>query len=70
MARKKDTVWHIVGINGESCEKEIEIDLSYVINKIGYLISENKDKFIKSLINKGSKIKIKMNPNAGFVIKI
>ncbi len=70
MARKKDTVWHIVGINGENREKEVEIDLSFVINTIGYLIDENTKGFLKQTINKNDKLKIKMSPNGGFVIKI
>jgi len=38
MARKKDNVWHIVGVNGENTAKEIEIDLSFVTNNSGFII--------------------------------
>ncbi len=70
MARKKDGVWHIVGINGENSEKEVTIDLSFVINKIGYLINHKTNKFNLETINKENKLKVNMEANGGFVIKI
>lgn len=70
MARNKDNVWHIVGINGENIEKEIEIDLSFVANSNGYVISEDMNGFVINNVSKTNKIKLKMKPNGGFVIKI
>lgn len=70
MARKKDAVWHIVGVNGENTEKEIEIDLSFVTNKKGLTITENDEGFKQDLIIKGKKLKVKMKPRGGFVVKI
>ncbi|MBA4277176.1 glycoside hydrolase family 97 protein [Flavobacterium sp.] len=70
MARKKDAVWHIVGVNGENTEKEIEIDLSFVTNKKGFTITENDEGFKQNVIIKGNKLKVKMKPRGGFVVKI
>ena len=69
MARKRDTTWHIVAINGENSEKEVDLDLSFVKNEIGYIIDENENGFVKKSINKNDLLKIKMQPNDGFVIK-
>ena len=70
MARKKDNVWHIVGINGENTAKEVTVDLSFVTNKIGFIIDENEHGFKQNKITKGNLLKIKMKPYGGFVIKI
>ena len=70
MARKKDNVWHIVGINGENTTKEIEIDLSFVTNLNGFIISENEKGFQQNPVSKKTKLKITMKPNGGFVVKI
>jgi len=70
MARKKDNVWHIVGINGENAAKEVEIDLSFVTNKTGFIIEENEKGFQREVVSKGNKLKVKMKSFGGFVIKI
>ncbi|MFI0490889.1 glycoside hydrolase family 97 catalytic domain-containing protein [Flavobacterium sp.] len=70
MARKKDNVWHIVGINGENTAKEVEIDLSFVTNTTGFIIDENENGFTQTDVSKGNKLKVKMKPYGGFVIKI
>lgn len=72
MARKKDNVWHIVGINGENKVKEIEVDLSFVTNESGYIILENEKGFQQEMITKAQnkKLKVTMKPNGGFVVKI
>lgn len=70
MARKKDNVWHIVGINGENKAKEIELDLSFVTNESGYVILENEKGFQQLPISKNTKLKVTMKPNGGFVVKM
>ena len=70
MARKKDDVWHIVAINGENRAKEVEIDLSFVTNKAGFIIDENENGFNQKKVTTGNKLKIKMKPYGGFVVKI
>ena len=70
MARKKENVWHIVGINGENKAKEIELDLSFATNESGYVILENEKGFQQQIITKNKKLKVIMKPNGGFVVKI
>ncbi|PJJ09947.1 glycosyl hydrolase family 97 [Flavobacterium sp. 1] len=70
MARKKDNVWHIVGVNGQNIAKEIEIDLSFVTNDSGYVILENEKGFQQLPVSKKTKLKVTMKPNGGFVVKI
>ena len=70
MARKKDNVWHFVGINGQNTAKEIEIDLSFVNNDSGYIILENDKGFQQLPISKKTKLKVTMKPNGGFVVKM
>jgi hypothetical protein len=70
MARKKDNVWHIVGINGENKPNEIELDLSFVTNESGYVILENEKGFEQLMITKTQKLKVIMKPNGGFVVKM
>lgn len=70
MARKKDNIWHIVGINGENKAKEIELDLSFVTNESGYVIIENEKGFQQFPVSKNKKLKIAMKPDGGFVVKI
>jgi len=68
MARQKNGMWHIVGINGENKAKEFEIDLSF-ISKVGFIISENENGFIQDEITPTSKVTVKMKPYGGFVMK-
>lgn len=70
IARKKDNVWHIVGVNGENSAKEIEIDLSFVTNKTGFIIEEKENGFKNEAVSKENKLTVKIKPYGGFVIKI
>lgn len=70
MARKKDNIWHIVGINGEAIAKEVEIDLSFVTNAKGFIILENQKEFQQLPISKSTKLKVTMKPHGGFAAKI
>lgn len=70
MARKKDNVWHIIGINGENTPKEIAIDLSFAANPSGILITDADKGFRSEKVNKSKAFKIMMKPNGGFVLKI
>lgn len=70
MARKKDNVWHIVGINAEKTTKEMEIDLSFVSNASGFMISENEKGFQLNLVSKSTKLKVTMKAHGGFVAKL
>ena len=70
MARKKDNIWHIVGINGENTAKTIEIDLSFVTNTAGFSITENDKGFQQLPVSKTNKLTVTLKPHGGFVVKI
>lgn len=70
MARKKDNIWHIVGINGENTAKTIEIDLSFVTNAAGFSITENDKGFQQLPVSKTTKLTVTLKPHGGFVVKI
>lgn len=70
MARKKDNVWHVVGINAENTVKEIEIDLSFVSNASGIVIDEGEEGFQQKAVSKNTKLKVTMKPYGRFVVKI
>ncbi|RKS99587.1 glycoside hydrolase family 97 protein [Flavobacterium sp. 123] len=70
MARKKDNIWHIVGINGENTAKTIEIDLSFVTNTVGFSITENDKGFQQLPVSKTNKLTVTLKPHGGFVVKI
>lgn len=70
MARKKDNVWHIVGINGENKPKQIAIDLSFVANNSGILITDADKGFRTETVTRSKDFKVVIKPNGGFVLKI
>lgn len=71
MARKKDEIRHLVGINGENGPKEIEIDMSFVTGKKGILITEDENGFkLENLKTTGNtKLTVKMKSYGRFVAK-
>lgn len=76
IAREKDQVWFVGGINGEELSKEIEVDFSF-LEKGEYqvqLISDGDDNTSfsssKIQITESSKEVVKILPFGGFVMKI
>lgn len=69
MARRKGNHWFIVGINGENKQKTLQIDLSFINSKEGFLITDNKRKFEKTKVNSKNLTTIQLRPNGGFVAK-
>ena len=75
MARKSGTTWYIAGINGEESEKEITFTMPFVSKAATgnlYTDGNTNRSFIKSVVHvkKGGKIKLKIMPTGGFVIKV
>ena len=71
IARKAGNKWYVAGINGDTSEKQLELDLSFIKNaKSGQMITNGKDasSFISSKVSpkKGTKVNIK--PAGGFVM--
>lgn len=69
MARRKENQWFVVGINGENKQKTLQIDLSFINSKEGFLITDNKRKFEKTKVNSKNLTTIQLSPNGGFVAK-
>lgn len=70
MARKKNNIWHIVGINAENVAKAITIDLSFVTQTNGFLITDGEHGFEKLPVTKAKPLSVTIKPNGGFVVKI
>ncbi len=69
MARRKENTWHIVGVNGENKEKDLEIDLSFLEGHEGILITDGENGFKKLQITANPGMKITLKPYGGFVMK-
>ncbi|WP_336065363.1 glycoside hydrolase family 97 catalytic domain-containing protein [Mesoflavibacter sp. CH_XMU1404-2] len=69
IARRQENTWFIVGINGENKPKELQLDLSFIKDKDGYIITDKNETFDKSMINSKNLTTIKLQPNGGFVAK-
>lgn len=72
MARRKGETWHIVGVNGESIAKEVEVDLTFLTgSKEGLLISDGEDDLEQTTLSAAENaiVRISMEPNGGFVMK-
>lgn len=75
MARKSGSVWYVAGINGDTTEKEINFALPFTKQDISgslYTDGDTSRSFSKSdlKIKKGEKIKLKIKPLGGFVLKV
>jgi len=72
LARQKGKIWYIAGINGETSERTVTLNLPFIDKKSGGILITDalgaKD-FIKSDVNFLTPIKITMYPYGGFVIK-
>lgn len=68
MARRRGEDWFVCGINGENFHKEIEVDLSFIKGK-GFMITDGDGVLFERSEVKGSRMKVKMKPYGGFVMK-
>ena len=73
VARRAGNKWYVAGINGENIEKELKLDLSFIINKKGTIISTGNDNeelsFNSKILNIPSEgeMNILVKGNDGFV---
>lgn len=74
IARKAGNKWYVAGINGEKLDKQLSLDLSFLKNKVGNLISSgNVDDGYNSFDQKkltipaDGRIKVDLKKNDGFV---
>lgn len=72
IARKAGDHWYVAGINGENIEKGITVDLSFIGQQQGTLITDDngKETFQNATLDlsENPKPKISLKPNGGFVI--
>ncbi len=71
IARKAGNKWYVAGINGEDTSKTLALDLSFIGNKEGRLLTDGTEKqgFSTSVITSGNtKHEVKLKPNGGFVM--
>ena len=70
IARKAGDAWYIAGINAEQANKTITLDLSFVGDKSGMLITSGKTErsFMQKEINSKNSQTITLRPSAGFVM--
>ncbi|GAB3819053.1 glycoside hydrolase family 97 protein [Pontibacter rugosus] len=72
IARKAGDRWYVAGINGENTAKSINIDLSFLGDKQGTLITDDSGKgaFRNAAVDLGNSRtqKIELKPNGGFVM--
>tara|TARA_R110002050_G_scaffold192150_3_gene327124 strand:+ start:5729 stop:7702 length:1974 start_codon:yes stop_codon:yes gene_type:complete len=70
IARRSGERWYIAGINGETNEKEVNLDLSSFRKSKATLFTDGTDEelFSKTILNKTNKCDLTMNANGGFVM--
>lgn len=73
-ARKSGNIWYIAGINGENTEKKLQLDLSFLDNKSGTLITDGAEPLSFTSqsvkVTPGQKLDVTVKGNGGFVIKV
>lgn len=72
VARRAGNTWYIAGINGTDQEKTLTLDLSFVGNKQGVVITDGKEarSFSQRGIAAGKKVAVTVKPHGGFVIQL
>ncbi len=72
IARRAGDTWYIAGINGATVEKTLTLDLSFVGNKQGVIITDGDSErsFSQRSIAVGKKVAVTLKPHGGFVIQI
>ena len=73
VARRAGNKWYVAGINGENSQKELKLDLSFIKNKKGTIISTGSDNGEPSFNSKAfnvpstGEMSIILKGNDGFV---
>jgi alpha-glucosidase len=70
IARKSGNDWYVAGINGENQEKNLKLDLSFLKDYEGNIISDGKEdlSFLQNNISAQKETAITVIPHGGFVI--
>jgi alpha-glucosidase len=70
LARRTGSKWYVTGINGEGVSKDLTLDLSFLKNKKGQLISDKNAQDLQEStlsIPANGQVKMTLLPNGGFV---
>ena len=70
LARRTGSKWYVTGINGEGISKDLTLDLSFLKNKKGQLISDKNAQDLQEStvsIPANGQVKMTLLPNGGFV---
>lgn len=70
LARRAGSKWYVTGINGEAISKDLTLDLSFLKNKKGQLISDANAQNLKESalsIPANGQVNMSLLPNGGFV---
>lgn len=72
IARRAGDTWYIAGINGGTTDKTLTLDLSFIGNKQGVIITDNDGprNFSQRSIAAGKKVAVTIKPHGGFVIQL
>jgi hypothetical protein len=72
IARRAGDTWYIAGINGTTADKTLTLDLSFVGNKQGVVITDGEGErdFSQRSIAAGKKVVVTIKPHGGFVIQL
>ncbi|RZJ68665.1 MAG: glycoside hydrolase family 97 protein [Flavobacterium sp.] len=69
MARRRGNDWFVMAINGQNSVKDVEIDLSFIKAKNGFMITDGEKSVFEKSEVKAGKTKVKLKPFGGFVMK-
>jgi hypothetical protein len=75
IARRKENIWYVVGINGEPNEKRLDVDLGFIGNpKASLLVTSGADgrsfTIENATVDVTKPMKILLKPNDGFLFRI
>jgi hypothetical protein len=70
IARRAGDVWYVAGINGEAIDKTLQLDLSFVGDRLGYQIADDALplSFVKKPITASAQVDVVLRANGGFVM--
>jgi alpha-glucosidase len=70
IARRAGDAWYVSGINGEAVDKELQLDLSFIRSKKGYVINDGDtaSSFSRSAVAPDSAVKVRVKANGGFAM--
>ncbi len=70
IARRAGDTWYLAGINGEPIEKRLELDLSFLGEREGEVITDGDEprQFARQAVKSGDAVAVSIKANGGFVM--